>query len=53
MFGDDVFGLCADQTIDELSVSKDEHRRYAGDLKTRRSLRVVVDIKFRNSITPR
>ena len=46
MFGDDFFGLCADQTIDELSVFKDEHGRYARDLETRRSLMIVISPAF-------
>jgi hypothetical protein len=42
--GDRLLRLCTDKTVDEFTILKDEHRRYAGDLKTRRCLRVIVDI---------
>src|SRR5215212_6773842 len=50
--GNRFFRLCADQTVDEFAVFEDEHGGYAGDLKTRSCLRVLVNVQFNYSISP-
>ena len=50
--GDRLLGLRADETIDEFAVFENEHGRYARDLKTRSSLRVLIDVQLRYAITP-
>jgi len=50
--GNRLLGLNADDAIDELAVLEDEQGRYACDLKTRRCLRILINIQFSYSITP-
>jgi len=44
--------LYTGETVNELAVFEDEHGGYARDLKTRRYLRIVVNIQFCDSILP-
>jgi len=44
--------LHTNETVDELTVFEDEHGGYAGDLKTRRYLRIVINVQFCDSILP-
>ena len=48
--GDHLFRLCSNQTIDQFSVFKDQHRRNAGDLILARDLWIFVDVEFGDSI---
>jgi hypothetical protein len=42
--GDNVFRLCADEAVNKFPVFEDEQGRDALNLKTRRSLRVIVNV---------
>jgi hypothetical protein len=44
--------LHADETVDELTVFKEEHGGYARDLKARCDLRVLVNVQLRDAILP-